>query len=366
MRRLVDHERFNVGLHHFTWDGRDAAGTVLLSGSYRPKVAFSDIHRTFALPNPIHIDVTRPTAHRRVREAAGVLAGRRRPRGRHHRELPRERARARPAARERPPAGAHVPGAARGLARLERTASGGKLPPGTYRLSLVALDLAGNRSRAVPAGTVRLRYLGLARDPCRAAAGATVRVPVDTERQGGALDGPARLERRRRRAAGAPSWSCARRRRPAATPSCSTRSGIGCATDRRRQAVSPPPLLVLGVRRSGTTLLRVVLDRHSQLAIPDESYFVPQLADRQRGRIDVDAFVDDLRRLKTLRDWDVSVDDVRARLRPGHAARPGDRRRLRDLRRQSRQEPLGRQDAHVHAAPAAARAPVPRRASTSI
>jgi len=80
--------------------------------------------------------------------------------------------------------------------------------------------------------------------------------------------------------------------------------------------VTAPPLLVLGVRRSGTTLLRVVLDRHSQLAIPDESYFVPQLAGRQRSEIDIDAFVDDLRRIRTLRDWDVSVEDVRARLRP--------------------------------------------------
>jgi Sulfotransferase family len=81
--------------------------------------------------------------------------------------------------------------------------------------------------------------------------------------------------------------------------------------------MSGPPLIVLGVRRSGTTLLRVVLDRHSELAIPDESYFVPQLAGRQRSSIDVDAFVDDLRRIRTLRDWDVSVEDVRARLRPG-------------------------------------------------
>jgi hypothetical protein len=81
--------------------------------------------------------------------------------------------------------------------------------------------------------------------------------------------------------------------------------------------VTAPPLLVLGVRRSGTTLLRVMLDRHSELAVPDESYFVPQLADRHRGRIDPDAFADDLRRLPTLREWDVPVDAVRARLRPG-------------------------------------------------
>ncbi len=78
-----------------------------------------------------------------------------------------------------------------------------------------------------------------------------------------------------------------------------------------------PPLLVLGVRRSGTTLLRVMLDRNSQLAVPDESYFVPQLAHRHRGRPEPDAFVDDLRRLPTLREWGLCAERVRARLRPG-------------------------------------------------
>ena len=78
-----------------------------------------------------------------------------------------------------------------------------------------------------------------------------------------------------------------------------------------------PPVFVLGVRRSGTTLLRVMLDRHPQLAVPDESYFIPQLADRHRGPIEVDDFVDDLMRLPTLREWDVDVDAVRPKLRPG-------------------------------------------------
>jgi hypothetical protein len=77
-----------------------------------------------------------------------------------------------------------------------------------------------------------------------------------------------------------------------------------------------PPLLILGVRRSGTTLLRVMLDRHSQLAVPDESYFVPQLADRHLRHVDPDAFVDDLRRLNTVAEWDVPLDKVRARLSP--------------------------------------------------
>jgi hypothetical protein len=77
--------------------------------------------------------------------------------------------------------------------------------------------------------------------------------------------------------------------------------------------------LILGVRRSGTTLLRVMLDRHSELAVPDESYFVPQLADRHLRRVDPDAFVDDLRRLNTLAEWDVPLEKVRARLSPAMA-----------------------------------------------
>jgi hypothetical protein len=81
--------------------------------------------------------------------------------------------------------------------------------------------------------------------------------------------------------------------------------------------VPKPPLFVLGVRRSGTTLLRVMLDRHPALAIPDESYFVPQLAERHGDRPDLDAFVDDLRRLPTLREWRVSPEEVRVRVQRG-------------------------------------------------
>jgi Sulfotransferase family len=81
--------------------------------------------------------------------------------------------------------------------------------------------------------------------------------------------------------------------------------------------VSPPPLLILGVSRSGTTLLRVMLDRNSQLAVPDESYFVPLLADRHIFRIDADDFLDDVRRLETVREWGIPTDKLRARLRDG-------------------------------------------------
>jgi hypothetical protein len=77
------------------------------------------------------------------------------------------------------------------------------------------------------------------------------------------------------------------------------------------------PLLILGVRRSGTTLLRVMLDRNPELAVPDESYFVPQLAHRHGGRPEIETFLDDVRRLTTLREWGISAADVRERVRPG-------------------------------------------------
>ncbi len=77
-----------------------------------------------------------------------------------------------------------------------------------------------------------------------------------------------------------------------------------------------PPLFVLGVSRSGTTLLRVILDRSPGIAIPDESFFIPVLARRHRGRVDADRFLEDLRRLPVLADWGVSLEDIGRRLHP--------------------------------------------------
>ena len=77
------------------------------------------------------------------------------------------------------------------------------------------------------------------------------------------------------------------------------------------------PLVLLGVSRSGTTLLRVVLDRSSGIAIPDESFFVPLLARRHGRRIDAASFLDDVSRIPTIREWNVGVDDVAPRVRDG-------------------------------------------------
>lgn len=78
-----------------------------------------------------------------------------------------------------------------------------------------------------------------------------------------------------------------------------------------------PPLILLGVSRSGTTLLRVILDRSPGIAIPDESFFVPLLARRHGSRIDAERFLDDVARISTIREWGVGADDVAARIRSG-------------------------------------------------
>ena len=51
---------------------------------------------------------------------------------------------------------------------------------------------------------------------------------------------------------------------------------------RRRAPSLPPAPFVVGVGRSGTTLLRLMLDAHPELAIPAETHFVPELLERER------------------------------------------------------------------------------------
>ncbi len=74
---------------------------------------------------------------------------------------------------------------------------------------------------------------------------------------------------------------------------------------------------VLGEARSGTTLLRVMLDAHPQLSIPPESYFVsglyPYRARYERhGSLDLPRLSRDLAGLRKFRDWDLPADALAA------------------------------------------------------
>ena len=46
---------------------------------------------------------------------------------------------------------------------------------------------------------------------------------------------------------------------------------------RDRKADRAPVPFVVGMNRSGTTLLRMMLDAHPELTIPPETHFVPDL-----------------------------------------------------------------------------------------
>src|SRR3954468_24714748 len=56
-----------------------------------------------------------------------------------------------------------------------------------------------------------------------------------------------------------------------------------------------PSPFVVGVPRSGTTLLRLMLDAHPELTIPPETHFVPKLISQFEGWVDEAASTDELR-----------------------------------------------------------------------
>jgi len=73
-------------------------------------------------------------------------------------------------------------------------------------------------------------------------------------------------------------------------------------TDRLRSLVrppaepdQPPAPFVIGVARSGTTLLRLMLDAHPEMAIPPETHFIPKLA-KAMGELPKSAGEDEMRR----------------------------------------------------------------------
>ena len=56
------------------------------------------------------------------------------------------------------------------------------------------------------------------------------------------------------------------------------RSRVRISTPADTSGQGPPPIFVLGVYGSGTTLLRYVLDSHSRICCPPESDFLSPLA----------------------------------------------------------------------------------------
>ena len=83
---------------------------------------------------------------------------------------------------------------------------------------------------------------------------------------------------------------------------------------RRRSAVPPPAPFVVGVGRSGTTLLRMMLDAHPELAIPPETHFAPGLIERAHEGAGADALVDEIVGARGWADFGIQAERLRERV----------------------------------------------------
>jgi len=180
VRRLVT-ERPASGRVAFLWNGRGDSGNVVPDGFYRARVRLDLQEQTFLLPNPIRVDTKRPAVKAvSVRPRVFSPDGDRRA----------DRISVRYTVDERARAWLFVNGVRRvvgsslkpsGELRWYGKVDGQPLPAGRYRLALVAVDPAGNRSPPVAAGSVHIRYIELVPSRLSAKAGGWVRVRVSTD-----------------------------------------------------------------------------------------------------------------------------------------------------------------------------------------
>src|SRR5437867_5518897 len=76
-----------------------------------------------------------------------------------------------------------------------------------------------------------------------------------------------------------------------------------------------PPLFIVGCGRSGSTLLRLMLDAGPEIAIPGESHFIPQLFERFGGAADPDALASALMATPHFGHWKIPEGAVWERVR---------------------------------------------------
>jgi hypothetical protein len=76
----------------------------------------------------------------------------------------------------------------------------------------------------------------------------------------------------------------------------------------------PPAPFVVGLTRSGTTLLRMMLDAHRELAVPPETHFVPDVIKAARGGGGIDEVLAAFTGNRTWGDFGIEEGELRERL----------------------------------------------------
>lgn len=79
------------------------------------------------------------------------------------------------------------------------------------------------------------------------------------------------------------------------------------------------PFFIIGSARSGTTLLRLMLNAHPEVAVPPESRFVVELY-KSSDAVDATQLLAALARHKRFEAWDLPIEAVRDELGPGVSA----------------------------------------------
>jgi hypothetical protein len=164
----------------FFWNGR-IAGKPAPEGDYRAQVRLELLEKTITLPNEIRVDTTPPKVTVTATSPLRISPdGDRRKDAVTVRYVLDEPGQVRLLAN----------GVQRVLGHSERRSGrlvwygrvdGHTVPAGKYRLTLIARDLAGNESRPARAGTVRVRYVALAKDSVVVRPLGLVRVRVSTD-----------------------------------------------------------------------------------------------------------------------------------------------------------------------------------------
>jgi hypothetical protein len=168
---------FRRGAQQFAWDGRNDFGGVVPAGRYKPRLHLAHDHRTILMPNPIRVDPTPPTVAL-VSAAPRTFS----PGNDGRRDVVRVRFKTSEPARGL----LYVDGGLR--IRTKQYAETGVLRwyglgfgAGPHRLVLRAVDLAGNLSKPVPVGIVRIRFVTVGPHVLRAKAGARIGFRVRTD-----------------------------------------------------------------------------------------------------------------------------------------------------------------------------------------
>jgi hypothetical protein len=98
--------------------------------------------------------------------------------------------------------------------------------------------------------------------------------------------------------------------------------GMGLLSKRSDGRRQPAPFIV-GVGRSGTTMLRLMLDAHPQLAIPPETHFVPELIDAIESGAAPQQAVEVMRSVRQWGDLQIDPGEVVTRFEQLERLEPG-------------------------------------------